>query len=302
MGHLRTVIIAFSLLLYTLATCQAARAATGTIKEIKTGTAASPRVEIVTDQPPTEMTCYTMPQLRRAVVDLYGIEPGQAVPAVPPDTSLIRRITVQRKTINERVLSRVIIELAKDADVSIIIELAKDADVSITPQTLDRNRIFVALKPAPAATTPSAPKTDSKAPAAKPAQIPQPAPAAKAAAKTPLQPVVPDLGPAPIISAVKAGRDGVEIVAQTSIERFTTFTLTDPGRLVIDIAKGGTTMPSSEVALNRFGVQKLRIGRYPDKLRLVFDAGTKEFPSHSLQKTGTGLRVIMTKGATGTRK
>ena len=291
MGHLRTVIIAFSLLLYTLTTGQAALAATGTIKEIKTGTAASPRVEIVTDQPPTEITCYTMPQLRRAVVDLYGIEPGQAAPATPSDTSLIRRITVQRKTINERVLSRV------------IIELAKDADVSITPQTLDRNRIFVALKPVQVATTPpSAPKTDSKAPAAKPAQMPQPAPTAKAQTKPPLQPVVPDLGPSPIVSAVKAGRDGIDILAQTSIERFTTFTLTNPGRLVIDIAKGATTMPASEVTLNRFGVQKLRIGKHPDKLRLVLDTSTKEFPSHSIQKTGTGMKIIMTKPAAGTRK
>ncbi len=291
MGHVRTAFIAIALLFSIVSIGQTAPAAPGTIKEIKTGGTASPRIEIVADQPPTEMTCYTMPQLRRAVVDLYGLEPGQMAPNVPADTSLIRRITVQRKIINERVLSRIIIELAKDADVSII------------PQTQDRKRVFVAIKPTPAATTPPpAPKAGSKATTTQPSQTPPPVSAAKASAKPPLQPVVPDLGPPPIVSSVKPGRDGIDIVAQTSIERFTTFTLTNPGRLVIDITKGGTTMPASEMALNRFGVQKLRIGRYPDKLRLVLDAGTKEFPSHTVQKTGTGLKIIMTRTAPGTRK
>ncbi|GFE57140.1 AMIN domain-containing protein [Geobacter sp. AOG1] len=303
MGHVRTVCTAILLFMFTLTAVQAASAA-GTLKEIKTGGGASPRVEFVTDRQPTEVSCYTMPQLRRAMVDLYDIEPGNIAPVVPADTSLIKRVTVERRTINGRVLSRA------------IIDLARDAEISVAPHPVEKTRVFAMLKPLPvagAAVAPPAPvKKESKktvtppplpaagkAPAAK---APESKTTEKSSVKQALQPVVPSFGPPPVVSDVRSSKESIEIVAQTAIERFTTFTLTNPGRLVIDIAPGESSMAAKEVAINRFGVRKLRVGRYPDKVRLVLDADRAVFPVHALQRVGSGLKIVFGPVAPAGRK
>ncbi|HEX5773957.1 MAG TPA: AMIN domain-containing protein [Geomobilimonas sp.] len=297
MGHVRTVCTAILLFILSLAAVQSASAA-GILKEIKTGGGASPRVEFVTDRQPGEVSCYTMPQLRRAMVDLYDIEPGQMAPVVPADTSLIKRVTVERRTINGRVLSRA------------IIDLARDAEISVAPHPVEKTRVFAMLKPLPVASS-SVPAKESKKAVAPPTVTPPTprtgtTPAAKAPdkppVKTPLQPVVPAFGPPPVVSGVGTSTESIEIVAQTAIERFTTFTLTDPGRLVIDIAPGGSSLAVKEVAINRFGVRKLRVGTHPDKVRLVLDADRATFPVHALQRVGSGLKIVFGSATPGGRK
>lgn len=297
MGHVRTVCTAILLFILSLTTVQSASAA-GILKEIKTGGGASPRVEFITDRQPGEVSCYTMPQLRRAMVDLYDIEPGQMAPVVPADTSLIKRVTVERRTINGRVLSRA------------IIDLARDAEISVAPHPVEKTRVFAMLKPLPAASS-SVPAKESKKAAAPPTAATGTAPVAKVPAgktpdkppvKTPLQPVVPAFGPPPVVSGVRTSTESIEIVAQTAIERFTTFTLTNPGRLVIDIAPGGSSLAVKEVAINRFGVRKLRVGTHPDKVRLVLDADRATFPVHALQRVGSGLKIVFGSATPGGRK
>lgn len=302
MGHVRTVCTAILLFILSLTAVQSASAA-GILKEIKTGGGASPRVEFVTDRQPGEVSCYTMPQLRRAMVDLYDIEPGQMAPVVPADTSLIKRVTVERRTINGRVLSRA------------IIDLARDAEISVAPHPVEKTRVFAMLKPLPVASS-SVPAKESKKAVAPPTVTPSTAatgttPAAKVPAaktpdkppvKTPLQPVVPAFGPPPVVSGVRTSTESIEIVAQTAIERFTTFTLTNPGRLVIDIAPGGSSLAVKEVAINRFGVRKLRVGTHPDKVRLVLDADRATFPVHALQRVGSGLKIVFGSATPGGRK
>ncbi|RII28697.1 MAG: hypothetical protein CXR31_02105 [Geobacter sp.] len=299
MGHVRTIGFSILLCLFTLAAAQAAPAV-GTLKEIKTGGGAAPRVEFIADRQPGEVSCYTMPQLLRATVDIYGIEPGHVAPVVPADTSFIKRVTVERKVINERVLTRATIDLARDAEISIV------------PHPVDKSRVFAIFKPLHATSAATAPvKKESRKAVASPsgasgkgtvAKVPAGKTQEKSPAKTTLQPVVPSFGPPPVVSDIRVGKESVEIVAQTAIERFTTFTMTNPGRLVIDIAPGGNSLSAREVAINRFGVGKLRIGTYPDKVRVVLDADKATFPVHALQRVGSGLKIVFGPFALGGRK
>ena len=299
MGHVRTIGFSILLSMFTITSAQAAPIV-GTLKEIKTGGGAAPRVEFIADRQPGEVSCYTMPQLLRATVDLYGIEPGHMAPVVPADTSFIKRVTVERKVINERVLTRATIDLARDAEISIV------------PHPVDKARVFAIFKPlkgSSAATVPvkkesrktvtSPPPAAGKTPAANATEVKTPE---KSPAKATLQPVVPSFGPPPVVSDIRFGKESVEIVAQTAIERFTTFTMTNPGRLIIDIAPGGNSLSAREVAINRFGVSKLRIGTYPDKVRLVLDSDRATFPVHALQRVGSGLKIVFGPFALGGRK
>ena len=298
MGHVWTIGFSILLSLFIITTAHAATAV-GTLKEIKTGGGAAPRVEFIADRQPGEVSCYTMPQLLRATVDLYGIEPGHLAPVVPADTSFIKRVTVERKVINDRVLTRATIDLARDAEISIV------------PHPVDKARIFAIFKPLKAASATAPVKKGSKKSVTPPSPAPGKAPAAKAPevktpgkppAKATLQPVVSSSGPPPVVSDIRIGKESVEIVAQTAIERFTTFTMTNPGRLVIDIAPGGNSLSVRDVAINRFGVSKLRIGTYPGKVRLVLDADRATFPVHALQRVGSGLKIVFGPFAPGGRK
>lgn len=105
-----------------------------------------------------------------------------------------------------------------------------------------------------------------------------------------LLPVVPQKIPSGPISAVKVNRDNLVIVTG-GVADYNAFTLTNPGRLVIDVPLAKCSILAKEMPVKRFGIAKARVGTYPDKVRLVFDAAGKTFPAYKIEKTGKGLKV-----------
>jgi type IV pilus assembly protein PilQ len=99
------------------------------------------------------------------------------------------------------------------------------------------------------------------------------------------QPVVPLSSKAKTIT-------GIEIFADFAVYNYKSFTMKKPGRLILDFPLSQSSIKSESVQINRFGVKKVRIGAYSDKLRLVFDASGNSFPSHSLQKSDEGLKIV----------
>lgn len=155
-------------------------------------------------------------------------------------------------------------------------------------------------EPAPAELAP-APSTASGKPSAAPS-LQAPAPLANLAASVKPQPSPPASTSSakeplsslrkPVITSFAVNGNGVEIVAGSSISVYDAFRLTGPDRLVVDLP-GLTVKPGLQgVSIGRFGVKLLRIGIYPDKVRLVFDAMDKEgLPLHIIQKTPEGLKI-----------
>ncbi|HWI40764.1 MAG TPA: AMIN domain-containing protein [Verrucomicrobiae bacterium] len=153
---------------------------------------------------------------------------------------------------------------------------------------------------APPSAAPAPPAPEQKAAPAVPA--PQ-EPAGKQRPVQPLQPPVPPASPeaAPNVQASQGGgivirkvrwvKNAVEVLADRPIRNPKVFKLTAPARLVIDIAGAEAQAPENFLAVNAAGVSSVRIGRYPDKVRVVIDATGGTVPQAKVSETPNGLRI-----------
>lgn len=205
--------------------------------------------------------------------------------------------------------ARLLVELP---EAKVVAELA-EAVVPLVPASSKQPPSAVpAEKPAPvpvpeAALAELAPavSTGAKAPAASVATpsplltqaasvkpLPSPAVFTAAAKEPPPSPTREGSLAIPVISSLAVNGNGVEVVAGTTISSYDAFRLSSPERLVVDIP-GLSVKPGLQgIEIGRFGVKRLRVGMYQDKVRLVFDAMDREgVPLHIIQKTAVGLKI-----------
>jgi type IV pilus assembly protein PilQ len=98
--------------------------------------------------------------------------------------------------------------------------------------------------------------------------------------------------PPKVVSAVAATDDGIEITIQGGIDKFSTFTLTKPDRIVLDIPGVKNGIASRSLAINKFNVGQVRLGNYPGKVRVVLNAAKGSFTAHRVIKSANGLQVL----------
>jgi type IV pilus assembly protein PilQ len=100
------------------------------------------------------------------------------------------------------------------------------------------------------------------------------------------------------IEAHSAGKGVViHLVADGSVESASTFTLSDPPRLVVDLA-GMKSVAKERVEVGAGSVQRVRVGSHADKVRVVVDAtGTGDpFDGRRVQPVASGLVVAIGEG------
>lgn len=314
-----------------------------------TGTGNDTRIDIVADKPLT-YTYYKMPDLLKVVIDLALVDPGLVAP-VKVNSELISKITVEKKAISNFSLTRVVINLAKDAEFAVLTDPADKSKIRVsfgkTPPVANKeisvktgedkaktpgntatdekaSRSSVAIVTPPATMVATAPAAETVLP--QPAAV-EPAPpgrkqesergittsdkSAVVVAETHteqaatlqragsptmrfkpvLQPVVPQKILSGSVSAIKVNSNSLEIVTGSGVADYKAFTLANPGRLVIDVPLAKCSISAKDIPVKRFGVAKARVGVYPDKIRLVFDAAGKPFPAYKIEKTGKGLKI-----------
>ncbi len=89
------------------------------------------------------------------------------------------------------------------------------------------------------------------------------------------------------------GEFRVVFLADHAIEKYETFPLDSPPRLVIDLAGKWKNMGYSELKLTTAKVKSIRIGEHPDKLRIVLDlTGQKPAPP-IIRESRRGLVLII---------
>ena len=231
-----------------------------------------------------EYSCSKMPDLFRVVIDLPRTEPGKPDTVYKYKAIMISSIELEKKSINDVMISRFSINLTEDAD----FEARTDSS--------DGTKLTLILrKPAPGSKSGTAAAMPGNGAGGDPAagKLTAPAPPAP---KTALRPVPAGNSPPVTVTGVICGAQSIEIESSGGISEFKAFTLQQPGRLVIDIPGARSMLRSIAVPANRFGVSKARIGLFDGKLRLVFDAGRKPFPDHDVVKTGKGLRIVLRAG------
>jgi AMIN domain len=238
-------------------------------------------VEITADKD-IVYTCSKMPSLLRVIVDLARTDPGEPETVYKVDSPMISSIRVEKKTINDVMVTRVSINLGENSDFAPLVDPAdkKKLTIFLRKAALPQPSAPVA----PASEPHVADKQPPEQPPAPTAATPPPVPVEKPAVQPHIQPV--------IVKGIALGADAIDIQAGATIRDFRSFTLREPGRLVIDIPAATSALRTIAVPENRFGITVVRIGRSGGKLRLVFDAGRKPFPGYRVTTTDTGLRVV----------
>ncbi|MGA2462901.1 MAG: type IV pilus secretin PilQ [Thermodesulfobacteriota bacterium] len=81
------------------------------------------------------------------------------------------------------------------------------------------------------------------------------------------------------------------IAADGKIGNYDAFKLDSPPRLVLDIWEVDTRYPKNLIKIQNPFIKKVRIGRHPNKLRLVFECPTPQLPSYQINRTEDKLIV-----------
>ncbi len=85
----------------------------------------------------------------------------------------------------------------------------------------------------------------------------------------------------------------VNIVADGAVGNYDAFKLDSPPRLVIDLWEVGTRYPKKSVRIKNPFVKEIRIGHYPDKVRLVFDSLQPQMAPYQINRMKDRLIVSM---------
>jgi type IV pilus assembly protein PilQ len=83
----------------------------------------------------------------------------------------------------------------------------------------------------------------------------------------------------------------INIIADGRLENYNSFKLDSPARLVLDIWGVGSRYPKKSIKMQNPLVKEVRIGQYPDKLRLVFDSVKPKLPPYQINRIDDKLIV-----------
>jgi hypothetical protein len=124
-----------------------------------------------------------------------------------------------------------------------------------------------------------------------PNQVAEPAPAPIAASTVAVAPDTADLSPAKyIVKGVGIGASFIVIQTNGNVDKIKHMKLSNPGRLVIDLP-GENKMKVNSIAVNKFGILKVRIGTTPGVVRIVLDASRSTFPDYSIGSAENGIQI-----------
>ena len=234
-------------------------------------------------------TCYKMPQLLKVIIDFPGTAPGRPDTLYRVNSGMIDTIKVVRKSVNDVMITRVAVNLAEDADFRVEADRSNKKIVTVYFHAPAHGAPSGSA--ADAATVPSGETTtgDGTAPPGKlPAPvIPETFPPSGPGEASPRESLT--------VSSIDFSRDAIVVRAGTAITDFSSFTLSGPNRLVIDIPSAKTPLGVIAVPDNHFGIVRARAGVFNGKLRLVFEGG-KRFGKLAVVKTERGLKVVRADG------
>jgi type IV pilus assembly protein PilQ len=92
-------------------------------------------------------------------------------------------------------------------------------------------------------------------------------------------------------SSIEQDTTLIKIVADGAMGNYNSFGLDDPTRFVIDIWGVGSAIEQNSMSIGGPHIEKVRIGKHPDKVRMVFDSTTAELPNHIIGKEGDAMLV-----------
>lgn len=95
------------------------------------------------------------------------------------------------------------------------------------------------------------------------------------------------------LSSISVIADKIELAVSGGVAEYKTFRLNKPERFVIDLMNTQLDMSSRLIPLHTSGVASARLGVYPDKIRVVLDSVNSFFPETAVVKTAQGLTITL---------
>lgn len=236
---------------------------------------------------PATYTSYKTTSPLRLVVDLSQTTQGMISAPVEINKGNFKTVSVSRYDTDAGVLTRVDVELVKDADAVLSTSQEYPGELKVSFPSLNVSPAQqVPLTPA-SLNQASTPNIATAVPALVPAVNQPYVQSSVTESKTPPSTALRTLtGLTVKDSAIILSIDG-------GITEFKSFRLNNPERFVIDLYSVSSAIVSRTVSINALGVSSARLGLYPDKVRVVFDAIHGVFPEAVATKSSEGVIISL---------
>ncbi len=270
---------------------------------------------------PVKYTVFRLLGPPRLIVDMPKVDIEKVSQTIKVDNDFVKDITASSYGV-EKDIGRIVIVLKEGVDHevkagenSILVSLKKSGssdDGNSAKASADAPS--VPEQPSNAGTAAASVNavtvTDNPAPqAVVPASITNNADKVSAAENVPAAQAEPDskkdnstetLRQATKIVKIETAKDGkntiITIAADGAVGNYNSFELDAPSRIVIDIWGVDNSLGRDFVSLKDRYIKSVRIGNYPDKVRLVFDI-SRRIPPHAIRKSGDYIVMILGEGA-----
>jgi type IV pilus assembly protein PilQ len=221
---------------------------------------------------PVTYTSYKTISPLRLVIDFSHVTPENISSPVIVNKGNFKTVTASRFDTDAGVLTRVEIGLAEDSE----------AVISAQPNNRGELRISFPVLAAIVSSAAAKDLADSSPVSFKPlttALDPASADGKEAVYRT--------------LSSISVNNNVITLALDGPVSEFKTFRLNKPERYVVDLMNVRSGMASRLFPLNASGVASARLGLYPDKLRVVFDAVNGSFPEATAAKTEAGVVITL---------
>lgn len=223
---------------------------------------------------PATYTSYKTTAPLRLVIDLSQTSADAVSAPLVINRGNFKTVTVNKYETEAGVLTRIDVELVKDAEAVLTASPANPGELKVSfPMLADQEAV-------PPVSPEAAPAGVEVPPAAAPEQ-------SAPLASTDLD------APSARLTAIVARDNTILLALDGTIKEYKAFRLNQPERYVIDLMDVQSALATRLLALNSAGVASARVGLYPDKVRVVFDAVNSSFPEAGAEKTADGVLITL---------
>jgi|GEM_PF-217389 len=265
---------------------------------------AGAKVVVTTSQPAT-YTVYKLPNPPRIILDITDTGIASNVPTTQAiNNNGISEVQVVGAGERNKPVGRIVVGLVKDVDFNVNREDGRL--VLAISGVVASGAAEMPAPPPPLLETPAMEAGSAPAPlaaeAAPPAALSEtPAPVASASAAPLPEPASGSLPPAKKIVNILSKREGnllrIVVVTDGAVGSVDAFTLPNPPRIVVDLMGLKSAYSKTRLDIKDGGITTVRVGKHPDKVRLVIDvAGGRMIPYTTVRK-GDQLIITIGEGA-----
>lgn len=234
---------------------------------------------------PATYTSYKTTAPLRLIIDLSQVTQGAVVSPIELNKANFKKVSINRYDTDAGVLTRVEIELVKDIEAVLSASPEKPGELKVSFPGFTSKELVAgkALESKEIKNENTTPTTVPVAPSTPPVDQ----------AKVQNEITTPAAKGTRTLNGISVKDNIILLSIDGGIADFKSFRLNKPERYVVDLFEVKSLLPNRLIQINSAGVASARLGLYPDKVRVVFDALTNSFPEASAVKTAEGVTVVL---------